>query len=204
LLDILIAFAGLALLSPLLVLVALLIRLTIGPPVLFRQVRPGYKGRSLTVYKFTTMNQARDASGELLLDEQRLTTVGRLLRRLSLDELPQLWNVLKGDMSLVGPRPLLMEFLPRYTAEELRRHDVPPGITGWAQVQGRHDILFSKRIQHDLWYVDHAGFWLDLKILFLTLGKVFSMSGSRPSQTDAEVDDLGLHANVPHSRKPLR
>src|SRR5689334_18845118 len=154
--------------------------------------------------KFRTMIPDAWKSGvsSTAAGDPRITRVGRVLRRLSLDELPQLWNVLTGDMSLVGPRPLLMEFLERYTPEEMRRHDVPPGITGWAQVHGRHDILFSRRLQLDLWYVDHCSFWLDLKIFGMTIARVFAMEGSRGVQEDSAVDDLGLHAGIPNSRRP--
>ena len=193
----LVVSAGLLLLfSPLILVIALLLRLTMGSPVLFRQLRPGYKAEPFTVVKFRTMNDARNASGELLPDSERLTGLGRTLRRLSLDELPQLWNVLRGEMSLVGPRPLLMEYLERYTSEQARRHDVRPGITGWAQVHGRQDIPFSRRLELDVWYVNHRSFWLDLKILFRTIGMALRSSGVRSGQDVAEVDDLGLHPSV--------
>ena len=169
------------LLSPVLAGLALAIRLSMGRPILFRQQRPGYKG-------------------EPLPDEERLTKVGVFMRQLSLDELPQLWNILKGEMSFIGPRPLLMEFLKWYTPEQMRRHDVKPGVTGWAQVQGRHDIPFSKRLALDVWYVDNRSMRLDLKIVGLTLLKVLSMRGAQPAQTDAEVDDVGLHDAVRRER----
>jgi len=194
--DLLASALMLLVLSPVLLLLAVIIRLTMGSPVLFQQVRPGYKGHPFTVVKFRTMNAARDAKGELLPDAERLTGFGRFLRRLSLDELPQLWNVLRGDMSLVGPRPLLMEYLERYTPQQARRHLVRPGITGWAQVHGRQDIPFSRRLELDVWYVDHRSFWLDLKILFLTAGHAVRSSGVRSGQDVAEVDDLGLHPSV--------
>ena len=188
------------LLSPVLAGLALAIRLSMGRPILFRQQRPGYRGEPFEVYKFRTMNDAVDAEGESLPDEERLTKVGVFMRQLSLDELPQLWNILKGDMSFIGPRPLLMEFLKWYSPEQMRRHDVKPGVTGWAQVQGRHDIPFSKRLALDVWYVDNRSTRLDLKIVGLTFLKVLSMRGARPAQTDAEVDDVGLHDAVRRER----
>ena len=181
--------------SPVLAALAAAIRLTMGRPILFRQLRPGYKGKPIEVLKFRTM---READG--LSDEERLTGLGVFMRQLSLDELPQLWNILRGDMSFIGPRPLLMEFLKWYTPEQMRRHDVKPGVTGWAQVQGRHAILFSKRLELDVWYVDNRSFLLDLKILGLTILKVLTMRGTQPAQTDAEVDDVGLHDAVRRER----
>jgi len=188
------------LLSPVLAGLALAIRLSMGRPILFRQQRPGYKGEPFEVYKFRTMRDAVDAEGEPLPDEERLTKVGVFMRQLSLDELPQLWNILKGDMSFIGPRPLLMEFLKWYAPDQMRRHDVKPGVTGWAQVQGRHDIPFSKRLALDVWYVDNRSTRLDLKIVGLTFLKVLSMRGAQPAQTDAEVDDVGLHDAVRRER----
>ena len=188
------------LLSPVLAGLALAIRFSMGRPILFRQQRPGYKGEPFEVYKFRTMKDAVDADGEPLPDEERLTKVGIFMRQLSLDELPQLWNILRGDMSFIGPRPLLMEFLKWYTPEQMRRHDVKPGVTGWAQIQGRHDIPFSKRLALDVWYVDNRSMSLDLKIVGLTFLKVLSMRGAQPAQTDAEVDDVGLHDAVRRER----
>jgi sugar transferase EpsL len=181
--------------SPVLAGLAAAIRLTMGRPVLFRQLRPGYKGEPFEVLKFRTM---REEDG--LSDEERLTRLGVFMRQLSLDELPQLWNILRGDMSFIGPRPLLMEFLKWYSPEQMRRHDVKPGVTGWAQVQGRHAILFSKRLELDVWYVDNRSLGLDLKILGLTVLKVLTMRGTQPAQTDAEVDDVGLHDAVRRER----
>jgi sugar transferase EpsL len=183
-------------LSPLLATLAAAIRLTMGSPVLFRQLRPGYKGRPFEVLKFRTMNEAAAE----VPDEERLTGLGVFMRQLSLDELPQLWNIFRGDMSFIGPRPLLMEFLKWYTPEQMRRHDVKPGVTGWAQVQGRHAILFSRRLELDVWYVDNRSIGLDLKILGLTLLRVLTMRGTQPAQTDAEVDDVGLHDAVRRER----
>jgi lipopolysaccharide/colanic/teichoic acid biosynthesis glycosyltransferase len=188
------------LLSPVLAGLAAAIRFTMGPPVFFRQLRPGYKGQPFEVVKFRTMKDAVDADGTSLSDEERLTRLGIFMRQLSLDELPQLWNILRGDMSFIGPRPLLMEFLKWYSPEQMRRHDVKPGVTGWAQVQGRHAILFSKRLELDVWYVENRSLGLDLKILGLTLLKVLSMRGAQPAQTDAEVDDVGLHDAVRRER----
>jgi lipopolysaccharide/colanic/teichoic acid biosynthesis glycosyltransferase len=188
------------LLSPVLGALAAAIRFTMGSPVFFRQLRPGYRGRPFEVVKFRTMKDAVDDEGDPLPDEERLTRLGIFMRQLSLDELPQLWNIVRGDMSFIGPRPLLMEFLKWYTPEQMRRHDVKPGVTGWAQVQGRHAILFSKRLELDVWYVDHRSLGLDLKILGLTLLKVLSMRGAQPAQTDAEVDDVGLHDAVRRER----
>jgi sugar transferase EpsL len=183
------------LLSPLLAGFAAAIRLTMGSPILFRQQRPGYKGQPFEVLKFRTMREGDD-----LPDEERLTRLGVFMRQLSLDELPQLWNIIRGDMSFIGPRPLLMEFLKWYTPEQMRRHEVKPGVTGWAQVQGRHAILFSKRLELDVWYVDNRSFRLDLKIIGLTLLKVLTMRGAQPAQSDAEVDDVGLHDAVRRER----
>jgi sugar transferase EpsL len=187
-------------LAPVLAALALAVRLKMGTPVFFRQLRPGYKGRPFEVYKFRTMSDPVDTNGQELTDEQRLTGVGVFMRRLSLDELPQLWNIIRGEMSFIGPRPLLMEFLKWYSPEQMRRHDVKPGVTGWAQVQGRHDIPFSKRLELDVWYVDNRSLRLDLRIVGLTLLKVLSMRGARPAQTDAEVDDVGLHDAVRRER----
>ncbi|HEY7706542.1 MAG TPA: sugar transferase [Gaiellaceae bacterium] len=188
------------LLSPLLAGLALAIRLSMGRPIFFRQLRPGYKGEPFEVYKFRSMKDGTTPDGGPLPDEERLTKVGVFMRQLSLDELPQLWNILKGDMSFIGPRPLLMEFLKWYSPEQMRRHDVKPGVTGWAQVQGRHDIPFSKRLELDVWYVDNRSLKLDLKIIGLTFLKVLSMRGAQPAQTDAEVDDVGLHDAVRRER----
>lgn len=163
--------------SPAILVTAVWIRLTMGSPIFFRQVRPGQHGRPFAILKFRTMRDTCGPDGELLPDEIRLTAVGRVVRRLSLDELPQLWNVVRGEMSLVGPRPLLMEYLERYTPEQARRHEVVPGITGWAQVNGRNAITWKEKFQYDIWYVDHASFLLDLRILGMTLRRVIGGSG---------------------------
>jgi sugar transferase EpsL len=170
--DRFIAAIALVLLSPLMAVVAFLVRLSMGRPVLFRQPRPGKSALPFTVFKFSTMSQMRGPDGKLLPDADRLTALGRFLRAASLDELPQLWNVLRGEMSLVGPRPLMMEYLERYTPEQARRHEVLPGITGWAQVKGRNSLSWEQRLQLDIWYVDHWSLWFDLKILILTMFKV--------------------------------
>lgn len=162
---------------PLSLLIALLVRSRLGSPILFRQTRPGLRGRPFTIYKFRTMTDGRDADGNLLPDSERLPLLGRILRSTSLDELPEFINVLKGDMSLVGPRPLLMEYLPLYSPEQARRHEVRPGITGWAQVNGRNAISWEEKFKLDVWYVDNKSLWLDVKILCLTVVKVFRREG---------------------------
>jgi len=177
LLDIIIAAAALVLLSPVLLLLAWQIRRKLGTPVLFRQVRPGRGGIPFVMYKFRTMRDAEDENGRPRPDAERLTPFGHKRRAASLDELPELWNVLKGDMSLVGPRPLLMEYLPLYNAEQRRRHLVRPGITGWAQVNGRNAISWPEKFRLDVWYVENRSLLLDIKILFLTVKKVLDRSG---------------------------
>jgi lipopolysaccharide/colanic/teichoic acid biosynthesis glycosyltransferase len=178
---------GLLVLSPLLLLLAILVRLKHGAPVLFRQHRPGYKGIPFVVYKFRTMSDARGADGALLPDAGRLTPLGRFLRSTSLDELPELANVLRGEMSLVGPRPLLMQYLERYSPEQMRRHEALPGITGWAQVNGRNALTWEEKFRLDVWYVDHWSFWLDIRILLLTLWKMITREGiSQPGHATAE------------------
>lgn len=176
-LDVVGAVLGLALLSPLILILAWMIRRRLGSPVLFQQVRPGLQGRPFRMIKFRTMRDAVGADGQMLPDAERMTPFGRLLRATSLDELPELWNVLKGDMSLVGPRPLLMEYLPLYSLEQARRHEVRPGVTGWAQVNGRNAISWEDKFRLDVWYVDHQSLWLDLKILYLTVKKVLVRDG---------------------------
>jgi lipopolysaccharide/colanic/teichoic acid biosynthesis glycosyltransferase len=170
------AFALAVFLLPLLLLM-LLVRWKLGGPVLFRQVRPGKGGKPFEMVKFRTMTDARGPDGALLPDSERLTAFGRLLRSTSLDELPELWNVLKGDMSLVGPRPLLMDYLPLYSPEQARRHEMRPGITGWAQVNGRNALSWNEKFKLDVWYVDHASLWLDIKVLWLTVKKVVVREG---------------------------
>ena len=175
--DLSLVLSSAALWLPLLLVLAVLVRARIGVPLLFRQQRPGKDGALFEMLKFRTMTNARDAQGTLLTDEQRLTRFGSFLRATSLDELPELFNVLKGDMSLVGPRPLLTEYLTLYTSEQTRRHDVRPGITGWAQVNGRNAISWEKKFELDVWYVDHRSLWLDVKILALTVLQVFQRKG---------------------------
>jgi lipopolysaccharide/colanic/teichoic acid biosynthesis glycosyltransferase len=181
------ACVGLVVLAPVLGVVALLIRLTMGSPVLFVQERPGLGGKPFRMYKFRTMAGTRDGRGDLLPDEARLTRLGRWLRATSLDELPELLNVLRGEMSLVGPRPLLVEYLPLYTREEARRHEVKPGMTGWAQVNGRNALNWEEKFALDLWYVDHGSLWLDLRIILLTFWRVLRREGI----------SAGTHATMP-------
>lgn len=174
-------------LSPLLVILAFLIRIRLGPPVFYCQMRPGLHGRPFTIYKFRTMTDGHDAQGNPLPDAERLTSLGRFLRRASLDELPELFNVLKGDMSMVGPRPLLMQYLSRYTPNQMRRHEVKPGITGLAQINGRNAITWEQKFALDIWYVDHQSLWLDLKIIVLTIWKILTREGiSQPGQATTE------------------
>lgn len=175
--DIVASTIGLLLLAPVIVAVAFQIRRKLGSPVLFRQVRPGRDGKPFEMIKFRTMRDAIGKDGNPLPDSERMTPFGSFLRSASLDELPELWNVLKGDMSLVGPRPLLMEYLPLYSKEQYRRHDVRPGITGWAQVNGRNAISWEEKFKLDVWYVDNCSFWLDLKIIYRTVKKVLVRDG---------------------------
>jgi lipopolysaccharide/colanic/teichoic acid biosynthesis glycosyltransferase len=176
-LDIIGALLGLGILGVPMLFIALLVRIKLGSPVIFRQVRPGLYGKPFVLYKFRTMTEARDEQGNLLPDELRLTPLGRFLRSTSLDELPELFNVLKGDMSLVGPRPLLMDYLDRYTPEQARRHETKPGITGWVQVNGRNALTWEEKFKLDVWYVDNWSLWLDVKILFMTVLKVLKREG---------------------------
>jgi sugar transferase EpsL len=185
--DVFAAVALLVVLSPLLATVALIVRARLGRPVMFRQRRPGLHEELFTIIKFRTMTGAPDDRGNRLPDEVRLTRLGRWLRRTSIDELPELWNVLRGDMSLVGPRPLLVEYLPRYNREQRRRHDVRPGITGWTQVNGRNALTWDDKFRLDVWYVDHRSFWLDLRILARTIGTVIGARGvSQPGSATTE------------------
>ncbi len=185
--DLLLTILILAIILPIMIVVTILVRVFHGKPILFSQVRPGYRGELFRVYKFRTMTEARDEKGELLPDHQRLTRLGRFLRGTSLDELPEFFHVLGGKMSLVGPRPLLIQYLDRYSAEQARRHDVLPGITGWAQVSGRNVLSWEDKFRLDVWYVDNWSLWLDIKILFLTLWKVIKREGiSQPGHATAE------------------
>ncbi|HZP60485.1 MAG TPA: sugar transferase [Opitutaceae bacterium] len=175
--DFVVAAVSLLLLSPVLLLLAVLVRAKLGRPVIFRQPRPGRSGHIFQLWKFRTMTDTRDAEGRLLPDAARLTAFGRWLRTTSLDELPELWNVLRGEMSLVGPRPLLVEYLPLYSPAQARRHELRPGLTGWAQINGRNALTWEKKFDLDVWYVDHRTFWLDLKIIFLTVARVCRRDG---------------------------
>jgi lipopolysaccharide/colanic/teichoic acid biosynthesis glycosyltransferase len=175
--DIVACLAALILFTPVMLIVAWKIRSKLGTPVLFRQIRPGLDGKPFEMVKFRTMRNAIDNEGNLLPDAERMVPFGNFLRSSSLDELPELWNVLRGDMSLVGPRPLLMEYLPLYSSEQYRRHEVRPGVTGWAQINGRNALSWEEKFKLDVWYVDNRSFWLDLKILFLTIKKVLRRDG---------------------------
>jgi len=183
-----VALVSLLFLSPVLLMLAILVRTNMGPPVLFRQVRPGMDGAPFQMVKFRTMKDAVDSSGTPLPDGERLTRFGKLLRATSLDELPELWNVVKGEMSLVGPRPLLVEYLPLYNPRQARRHEVRPGITGWAQVNGRNALSWEERLEMDVWYVENRSFGLDIRILWMTLFKVFQREGISQDE----------HATMPH------
>lgn len=175
--DVSISCFLLILLLPLLVLTSLIVKYKLGSPVFFKQVRPGFEEKPFTIYKFRTMKNLTNLNGEQLSDNKRLNNFGKLLRSTSIDELPELWNVIKGDMSLVGPRPLLMEYLPLYSRKQAQRHSVKPGITGWAQINGRNSLSWEDKLDLDIWYVNNKSFWLDVKILFLTFYKVFKKDG---------------------------
>jgi len=186
-LDLVVSLLAIVALSPLLIACALAVWMRFGHPILFTQVRPGFQGIPFRIFKFRTMLEAGDPDGSPERDEERLTPFGRFLRRTSLDELPELFNVLRGDMSLVGPRPLLPQYLPRYTAEQARRHDVKPGITGWAQVNGRNELTWPEKLQHDVWYVDHQSLLLDCWIVCRTLWTIVTRRGiSQPGHATAE------------------
>lgn len=175
--DLIAVIPALVMLSPVFIILFILNAIFLGTPVVYRQIRPGLNGAPFSIFKFRTMTEAVDANGVLLGDDARLTSFGRFLRNTSLDELPELFNVLKGDMSLVGPRPLLMQYLPRYTQEQARRHEVKPGMTGWAQVNGRNSITWEQRFQLDIWYIDNWSLALDIKIIFLTILKILKREG---------------------------
>lgn len=189
--DLLIAIFGGILVSPVLLIVAILVRFRLGKPIIFAQVRPGYGGRKFTLYKFRSMSNERDRSGTLLSDKDRITPLGRFLRATSLDELPELYNVIRGEMSLVGPRPLLEKYLDRYNREQARRHDVLPGITGWAQINGRNNISWEDKFKLDVWYVDNQSRLLDIKIMWLTLWKVLRREGINESENATSHEFLG-------------
>ncbi len=195
-LDIFGSLVGILALSPFFVVTAFLILFTMGLPVFFRQQRPGYREIPFKIIKFRTMRAPRPDQVWFRSDAERLTKIGYFIRKTSIDELPELWNVLKGEMSIVGPRPLLMEYLPKYTSEQNRRHDVLPGITGWAQVRGRQGIQFSKRIEYDIWYVDHWSNWLDIWIILITVRSLFGSKGVIPGQNVDDIDDLGLSPDL--------
>ena len=175
--DFIISFLALILLSPLLVILGLIILIAFGSPIFFIQIRPGYRSRPFKFIKFRTMTNTKDSRGNLLPDKNRLNLLGLFLRKTSLDELPSLCNVLKGDMSLIGPRPLLMEYIPLYSKKQMRRHELKPGITGWAQINGRNTISWEEKFELDVWYVDNQSFWLDMKIIALTIWKVLKLEG---------------------------
>lgn len=194
LLDIIISFTCLVVLSTILLIISLMVRMRLSSPVFFRQVRPGFKAEPFEMIKFRTMLDSVDKEGNSLPDEQRMTSFGKLLRSTSLDELPELWNVLKGDMSLVGPRPLLMEYLPLYNEQQFRRHEARPGITGWAQINGRNSLNWDERFKLDVWYVENQSFMLDMKILFLTVKKVLVRDGI---SAEGEVTMSKFNGNQP-------
>lgn len=196
-LDLVIVLGSAPLWVPLLLVLAVMVRRSMGVPVLFRQPRPGLHGRVFEMRKFRTMTDSRDAEGHLLPDAERLTRFGRWLRATSLDELPELLNVLRGDMSLVGPRPLLVRYLERYSPEQARRHDVPPGLTGWAQIHGRNALSWEDKFRLDVWYVDHRSLWLDVTILFRTLFKVVRREGISASGEATMPEFLGTRAGSP-------
>jgi len=189
--DIFVAAVAIVALSPIILLLAILVRVAHGSPVIFKQKRPGLRGRPFYIYKFRSMHDGRDEKGELLPPEKRLTTFGRLLRSTSLDELPELINVLKGDMSLVGPRPLLLKYLDRFTPEQGRRHEVRPGITGWAQINGRNILTWEDKFRLDVWYVDNWSLWLDFKILYRTVAVVLDQRGIAPEGRAVMTEFLG-------------
>jgi len=194
--DLTLTIPAFIVLLPILAIIAISVAVLLKPPIFFRQVRPGFHGRPFRLLKFRTMTNAKDTTGVLLPDEDRLTRFGRFLRGTSLDELPALWNVIMGEMSLVGPRPLLMQYLDRYTQEQARRHEVKPGITGWAQINGRNAISWEEKFKLDVWYVDHQRFWLDMKIVALTIWKTLKREGiSQPGYATAE-EFMGTKGNA--------
>lgn len=196
--DLVITAASVPLLAPIILLLILLVRNKLGTPIFFTQVRPGLHGKPFSLYKFRTMTDARTSQGQLLMDEKRLTVFGHFLRKTSLDELPELWNVLKGDMSLVGPRPLLMQYLAHYSSEQARRHEVRPGITGWAQVNGRNAITWEEKFNLDVWYIDNWSLWLDIKIICMTIWKILKREGiNHPGQATME-EFKGSYARTNH------
>ena len=189
--DLIVTGIGIISLSPVLLILFLVVRKNLGTPVFFRQQRPGLHGKAFELLKFRTMTDARDSQNNLLPDNQRLSPFGKFLRSTSLDELPELFNVLKGDMSLVGPRPLLMQYLDRYTSEQSRRHDAKPGITGWAQINGRNSLSWEEKFKLDVWYVDNRNFWLDVKILWMTIIKVLKKEGIHGRGCETMTEFMG-------------
>ena len=202
--DLVLTLPALVLLSPLMGVLAALIRLKLGSPILFRQERPGLHGQLFTLTKFRTMTGERDADGHLLPDDQRLTPFGQFLRRASLDELPTLFNVLRGEMSLVGPRPLMPQYLDRYTPEQARRHAVRPGITGWAQINGRNALSWEAKFELDVWYVDHLSPWLDVKIIALTVWKVLRREGISQDGHVTMPEFMGTPPETPESPQEVK
>ncbi len=198
--DVLVALLLLPLILPALAVLGCALRLSIGSPVLFRQLRPGVFGKPFKIYKFRTMNDARDANGELLPDEFRITRIGKYIRSWSLDELPEIFNILKGEMSFVGPRPLMMRYLTRYSSEQARRHEVLPGVTGWAQINGRNDLSWEEKFVLDVWYVDHQSFALDLYIFLLTFWKVARRQGISAKGHVSASEFLGTRTDSPSSK----
>ena len=201
--DIAVSLVSITVLSPIFLIVSFLIYRSMGRPLLFRQFRPGLNGRPFRIYKFRTMSDDRDEAGNLLPDDQRLTKLGRLLRITSLDELPELINVLKGDMNIVGPRPLRVKYLERYTPEQARRHKVKPGLTGWAQVNGRNALSWEEKFKLDVWYVDNQSFRLDIKIIFLTVIKVFKREGIS-AQGEATMPEFNPQIRLRKSASPRK
>ncbi len=191
LLDLVLSSLSLLVLSPIWIPIAILVRIKMGSPLIFRQKRAGLGGRPFTIFKFRSVDQSCGSDGELLPEDQRLNRFGRILRTSSLDELPELLNVIQGDMSMVGPRPFLPEYVPLFTARQSRRNEVRPGITGWAQINGRHQIPFSKRIELDIWYLEHMSFYLDLKILLATIPSALASRGVNATEREEDVVDLG-------------
>jgi lipopolysaccharide/colanic/teichoic acid biosynthesis glycosyltransferase len=199
--DLIAAITSVILLTPILVLIGFFVRMKIGSPVLFKQMRPGLHGKPFTIYKFRTMTDERDGDGNLFPDSERLTRLGRFLRKTSMDELPEFLNVIKGDMSIVGPRPLLMQYLDRYTPEQARRHEVKPGITGWAQVNGRNAISWEDKFKLDVWYVDNWSLWMDVKIVLMTVVKVLKKEGVSQKGHATMEEFLGPHTKAQRRKK---
>ncbi len=189
LLDFTLSFLALIILSPVLLVTAVLVRIKLGSPIIFHQERPGKSEKIFRLYKFRSMTDECDENGNLLPDDQRLTRFGQILRSTSLDELPELWNILRGDMSIVGPRPLLVKYLPLYNEEQRHRHDVRPGLTGWAQANGRNAISWEEKFKLDVWYVQHISFWVDVKVIFMTVKKVFCRDGIS-SETSVTMEEF--------------